>query len=143
MKTWAKSTLLLLALLGMGGCASGPRPQATPDDARVDAVWADLQRGALPEAAAGAEGIEDATLRLRAQRDVLAAREGRAAAYVACLADGRWLAARFEASDEHALQRLRAARRADDTHAALWLREGPRSPPSSGAPSAARAGREV
>jgi len=139
MKSGAKATVLLLALLGTGGYASGPRPQATPDDARVDAVWADLQRGALPEAEASAKAIEDAMLRLRAERDVLAAREGRAAAYVACLADAQWLAARFEASDEHALQRLRAARRADDTHAALWLEEARRSPSSSRSLSAARA----
>lgn len=139
MNPWARWTLLLLALLGTGGCASGPRPQATPDDARVDAVWAELQCGALPEAEASARTIEDGMLRLRAQRDVLAASEGRAAAYVACLAAGDWLAARFEASDEHALQRLRAARRADDAHAALWLEEARRSPTSSRSLSAARA----
>jgi len=142
MNLGAKRTLLLLALLGMEGCASGPRPQATPDDARIDAVWADLQRGALPEAEAGALVIEDPMLRLRAQRDVLAAREGRAAAYIACLADSEWLAARFEASDEHALQRLRTARRADDAHAALWLEEARRSPTSSRSLSAARAAQE-
>src|SRR5262245_32927459 len=139
MKLGAKPVLALLALLGTGGCASSLQPHATPDDARVDAVWAELQCGALPEAEATARTIEDGTLRLRGQRDVLAASEGRAAAYVACLAGDEWLAARFEASDEHALARLRAARRADDGHAALWLEEARRSPTWSRSLSAARA----
>jgi hypothetical protein len=139
----AKRGMALLALLGMLGCASGGGPRATPDDARVDAVWAALQRGALPEAEAHAAGIEDELLRRRAQRDVLAAREGRGAAYVACLAEGDWLAARFEASGERALQRLRVARRADDAPAALWIEEARRSPTTARALSAARAAEEL
>src|SRR5687768_7260123 len=93
--------LRLLALAGSLGCSTASTVRWQPDDGHVDAVWAALQRGELDRAAQAAARIEDVTLRTRAELDVRAARDGRAAAYLAARGTDSWLAARFAASDEH------------------------------------------
>jgi len=132
----------ILALVGTLGCASEVRVRWGPDDLRVDVVWAALQCGALEPAAEAAAAIEDETLRTRAQLDVRAAREGRAAAYVEALSRGSWLVARFAASGEQALEWLREERRRGGASPALWIEESRRSPSAGRALSAARAARD-
>jgi hypothetical protein len=100
----------------------------TPDDRANDAVWAGVMRGDLKAAQLASEGIEDETLRRRAGFDLIAARNGRAAALIACLDAGDWMAARFDASALKALRRLRGARRQGIESAALWIEEARRSP---------------
>ncbi|MBM3985633.1 MAG: hypothetical protein FJ296_08105, partial [Planctomycetes bacterium] len=113
------------------------RPEA--DDAQVDLVWASLQRGDLEQAEAGAARIRDPDLRERARLDLLAARSGRAAAYLAALEADSWLQARYSASREAALEVLRQQRRLDARRAAVWLEEARRSPTTDRALSSLRA----
>jgi hypothetical protein len=119
--------LVFLALLGMQGCHAPRAVRVEVDDAHVDLVWACLQRGDLGRAEAGAALIVDPDLRERARLDVLAARSGRAAAYLAAMDAGNWLEARYAASREAALGLLRQQRRLDARRAAVWLEEARRS----------------
>lgn len=127
MPFWASRLAGALALAGMLGCLAPSAVRADPDDAHLDFVWACLQRGDLASAEGAASRIADPELRLRAQLDVLAARSGRAAAWVAALEAGTWLQARYAASQEAALDLLRAERRRDARRAAVWIEEARRS----------------
>jgi len=120
--------LLMPAILGMIGCSTPARVVIAPDDVASDRVWVAISRGDLKAAEAAAKQIDDADLRRRAAFDLIAARDGRAAALVACLDAEDWLAARFDASGQRALERLRDARREGVQGGALWIEEARRSP---------------
>ncbi|HTE04552.1 MAG TPA: hypothetical protein VK824_00035, partial [Planctomycetota bacterium] len=131
---------LLLALSGMPGChAVTPRIVPLADDLRLDAVWLGLTRDDLPGAERAAAALELPALAERARLDLLAAREGRPAALLACLQAGSWLAARYDASDERAQERLRARRGAVGDDGVTWLERARRSGEPAPRIAAARA----
>jgi len=119
-----------LALGGMGGC-SAPPELVVSDEARLDdRVWVELARGDLDAALLAAATLSDGGLRERARLDLVAAREGRAAALVTALEQGSWLAARYRASGQAADEQLRQASRAEGSGAALALERARRAPSS-------------
>ncbi len=126
------------ALAGMAGCRATPSAALTPDDLRVDAVWLGLVRDDLPAAERAADLVESVDFRERARLDLIAARQGRAAALCTSLDAGSWLAARYDASDDVALERLRLLRQATSTRPAVWLEQARRSPSAGQRLSAAR-----
>ncbi len=142
MTRWAWSFGLRLACAGMLGCSGPQALHPVPDDLALDAVWASLARGDLGGGQAAAEQVVDGVFRVRAARDVQAARDGRAAALCGCLENADWLAARFDASHEVAMERLRDARRQGVGGGALWLEEARASVTSGRRLSAARAARD-
>jgi hypothetical protein len=127
------------ALTGMLACVAPSPPVAGPDDVAVDLVWAGLARGDAAAASNAAARIGDPQLAERARLDVLARREGRSAALVRSLDHGHWLAARFLASDEAALETHAEARRHGEDGACLWIEEARRSSAAGRQLSAARA----
>ena len=137
--------VVICALVGMVGCAAPPVPQFGPLDRAVDAVWLAVQRGDVAGAQQAAGSLEAPAavrrFRERAERDVEAIRDGRAAALVTCLDADSWLAARYDASDTRARERLAAAREraGDDDLGVLWLEEARRSGAGTRRVSAARA----
>lgn len=132
-----------LALAGLLGCAAPPSDMATPDDTRDAAVWVALQRGDVPQAEALARELLDPGLAARAQLDLLAASGGRGAACVAALETGSWLAARYLASDEAALARLREERRRGPPRGSVLIEEARRSDGAGRALSALREARRL
>ncbi|MHC5209782.1 MAG: hypothetical protein ACYTG2_03595 [Planctomycetota bacterium] len=139
LNTRACLLLACLALTGMVSCTAPERPVAGPDDVASDAVWASLRRGDETGAAEAMGRLTDPVLRERARLDLLAYRDGRAAALVDCLDSGHWLAARYLASNEAALEVLAAARRLGERGASLWIEEARRSAPRGRRLSAVRA----
>ncbi len=113
----------------MSSCKAPTAVHVGADDVHIDGVWVSLQRGDLARAAESVSRIRDPVFAERARRDVQAAQEGRPAALFACLAEGSWLAARYDASDERARRRLRDAKRRQrpEPHPAVWLEDGRRS----------------
>jgi len=116
-----------LALMGMAGCRTTPSVALVSDDLGVDSVWLGLVRDDLPAASRAAESLRDEDFRERANLDLIAAQDGRAAALCASLDAGSWQTSRYDASDERALQRLQPQRRAAPSRAAVWLGVAQRS----------------
>lgn len=130
---------LALALVGTAACAA-PRELVVAPEARVsDAVWVALTRGDVDAADTEAFAFADADLAARARLDVLAAREGRAAALVRAIDDGSWLAARYRASSVRARDELRRAANAGQTGAAFAIERARRAERASETLERARA----
>lgn len=119
----------ILALAGTLACSTVPELTVERQGRLDDQLWVALSRGDVEVAERTVAGMTDADLAERGRLDVLAAREGRAAALVTALDRGTWLAARYRAGSQQAEDDLRRAAHAGVGGAALALEQARRAAP--------------